>query len=275
MSPIIVHQSDITSMNRCGEQHRRQINGQDGKQLSVTAYGSVIHHALHTLERTRDLDVAINTFEHYWHPVNIEAICRPVDEWIMRQSYGQLNARGVELLKRYWDLKQYDDLEDVLALEMPFVVELPNGHLFGGTIDRLALRKIRGRLYLCIDDWKSGKKKTYLQHNVQHIGYAWATTRPEFWVGSAEHHTEGFGPVQGAQLYDQLANVPRRGYWIDVSDTTPKWNDCATKTERDYRRFLLAADQYIRMREAQIFPLAVTGDVCQFCPFRDDCPEEI
>lgn len=271
---MIVHQSDITSMNRCGEEHRRSLDGQPGKQLSATSYGSVLHHALQTLERTRDLDLAINTFQHYWHPVNIEAICPPVDEWIKRQSYGSLNTRGVELLKRYWDLKQFDDTEDVLALEMPFAVPLPNGHMFVGTIDRLALRKVRGRLFLCVDDWKAGKKKTYLQHNVQHIGYSWATTQREFWVGNPEMHTDGFG-ARGEELFAQLAHLPRRGYWIDVSETTPVWNDCAAKTERDYRRFLLAVDQYVRMREAEIFPLAVTGDVCQFCTFRDVCPEEL
>jgi hypothetical protein len=272
---MLIHQSDLQSMNRCGEQHRRQINGQQGKQLSATAYGSVLHHALHTLERTRDLTLALNTFEHFWHPLNIDAICQPVEEWIARDSYGSMRLKGLELLKRYWDLKQYDDEEEVLALEIPFVVPIGDtGHHLAGTIDRLAVRKIRGRRTLCIDDWKSGRKKTYLQHNVQHIAYAYATTRPEFWIGSPAHHTEGFG-VRGPELAERFAAMTRRGYWIDCSGTTPKWNDCGIKTERDYARFFHAAAMYTRAREAGIFQLAITGDVCQFCPFRDECPEEL
>ena len=59
---MIIHQSDIKSWHRCGEQHRRQLQGDEGQQLSRTAYGSVMHHALHTLERNRDLQQAIDTF---------------------------------------------------------------------------------------------------------------------------------------------------------------------------------------------------------------------
>lgn len=272
---MIIHQSDLQSMARCGEQHRRQINGQQGKQLSATAYGSVLHHALHTLERTRDLELAVNTFEHYWHPLNIDAICEPVEEWIARQSYGGLRAQGVELIRRYWDLKQYDDTDELLALEIPFVVPIPGTpHHLAGTIDRLAVRKFRARPNLCVDDWKAGKKKTYLQHNVQHIAYAWATTVPQFWTGDPQFHTEGFGS-EGLALMERFAATPRRGWWIDCSGTTPKWNDCGEKTERDYRRFFHAADTYIRAREAGIFQLNIAGEVCQFCPFRDDCPQEI
>jgi hypothetical protein len=268
---VIVHQSDLASYNRCGEQHRRQLNGSQGKQLSATSYGSVMHHALHTLERTRDLDLALNTFVHYWHPLNIDAICPPVEEWIGRQSYGGLQKQGTELLKRYWDLKQYDDVEEVLALEIPFVVPVGDD-LFAGTIDRLAVRKVRGRLTLCIDDWKSGRKKTYLKHNLQHVAYSWATTRPEFWLGNPEQYTEGFGE-QGQALFDRFAGVPRQGFWIDVSGTTPKWNDCGVKERRDYARFLYAFDHYTRARRAEIFPLALEGEVCEYCPFRDTCPE--
>lgn len=260
-------------MNRCGEQHRRQIAGQQGKQLSATAYGSVLHHALHTLERERDLELAVSTFEHYWHPHNIDVICEPVGEWIAKQTYGGLAAKGVEILKRYWDLKQYDD-EEVLALEIPFVVPIGNtGHHLAGTIDRLATRNYYRRPYLCVDDWKTGRKKSYLRHNVQHIAYAYATTRPEFWIGNPEYLTDGFGQARGTELYERFATAPRRGYWIDCSGHTPKWLDCGVKEDRDYNRFFRAVTNYARMREQEIFPLAIEGEFCEYCPFRDDCPE--
>jgi hypothetical protein len=279
---MLIHQSDLQSMNRCGEQHRRQLAGERGKQLSATAYGSVMHHALHTLERTRDLQLALNTFEHYWHPTNIDAICEPVEEWIARDSYGALRTKGLELLKRYWDLKAYDDSDDVLALEISFVVPIPGTwdeelgrpHELAGTIDRLARRKYRGRQMLCIDDWKTGKKKSYLRHNVQHIAYAWATITREFWEGNPDHYTEGFG-ARGPEMFAWAEGMPRQGWWIDVSGTTPKWNDCGVKTPVDYLRFFRAVQMYTRARQHGIFQLAIEGEVCQYCSFRDDCPQTV
>lgn len=272
---MIVHQSDLQSMNRCGEQHRRQINGEQGKQLSATAYGSVMHHALHTLERTRDLELAINTFAHYWHPLNIDVICEPVQEWIGRQSYGALATKGVETLRRYWDLKMYDD-EEVLALEIPFVIPIGNtGHHLAGTIDRLAVRRYLRREFLCVDDWKTGKKKAFLKHNVQHIAYSYATTRPEFWLGDPAFLTEGFGQERGTELMERFASIPRRGWWIDLSGHTPKWEDCGEKGDLQFQRFFRAVENYAAMRDNNIFPLAIEGEVCQYCPFVNDCPEGI
>ena len=276
-----IHQSDLKSYTRCGELHRRQLNGERGQQLSRTAYGSVIHHALHTLERTRDLQLALNTFEHYWHPLNIETICQPVDIWIARDSYGSMLRQGLETIRRYWDLKQYDD-EEVLALEIPFAVplvgtsdeETGEPHVLLGTIDRLALRQYKRQWHLCIDDWKSGKKATYLQHNIQFTAYSYATTHPLFWTGWDVYMTEGFGEDRGIELYQRLHNMPRHGWWIEVAGS-PKWNDAGLRTSRDYQRLFHAVDHYVRARQHNIFPLNIDGSVCQFCPFRDDCPEGI
>lgn len=276
-----IHQSDLKSYARCGEQHRRQLNGERGQQLSRTAYGSVMHHALHTLERTRDLQLALSTFEHYWHPLNIEAICEPVDIWIARDSYNSMLRQGLETIKRYWDLKQYDD-EEVLALEIPFAVplrgtqdvETGEPHVLLGTIDRLSLRHYQRKLHVCIDDWKSGKKATYLQHNIQFTAYAYATTQLLFWTGWPEYMTEGFGDVRGHELYARLDRHPRRGWWIEVAGS-PKWSDAGLRTDRDYRRLFHSVDHYVRARQNNIFPLNIDGSTCMFCPFRDDCPEGI
>lgn len=278
---MLIHQSDLKSHARCGEQHRRQLNGEQGKQLSATAYGSVAHHALHVLERTRDVDLAVNTFDHFWHPLNIDEICTPVEEWIGRQSYGVLRTKGMAMIRRYWEHLQYQD-EELLALEFPFVVPIPGTrdeetgqpHELAGTIDRLSLRFYRRQLHVCVDDWKTGKKPSFLQHQLQFTAYCFATTQPEFWVGSAEHLTEGFGPERGAQLHNRLRETPRHGWWIDVS-AGPTWSDAGLRAERDYKRFRHAVDTYVRARQHHIFPLNIDGSVCEFCPFRDDCPEGI
>lgn len=280
---MLIHQSDLSSFNRCGEQHRRQLNGTRGPQLSATAYGSVLHHALHTLERTGDVKLAVDTFDHYWHPLHIDAVCEPVQEWIARDSYGALRTKGMELIKRYFDLVRYRDEEELLALEMPFVVpildtwdeEEGRAHYLGGTIDRLALRFKQRRLEVCIDDWKSGRKKAHLPLAIQFTAYSYASTQPDFWTGSEDFYTEGFGPERGLELFERLAGAPRHGWWIDVSGTTPKWTDAGVRTDRDYARFKRAVDNYVAARKADIFPLAYEGEVCAYCPFKNDCPEGI
>ncbi len=277
---MLIHQSALKSWHRCGEQHRRQLEGAEGQQLSRTAYGSVIHHALHTLERHRDLQLAIDTFTWYWHPLRIDAICRPVDVWIGRDSQSNLLQKGVETLKRYWDLKRFDDEEEVLALEIPFVVpihgthdpETGEPHHLGGTVDRLAIRRYSGRPHVCVDDWKSGKKQAYLRHNVQGTAYAYATMCHEFWTGSERFLTEGFGVERGKQLFDRHRQLPRKFYWINVAGG-PDWATGGVRTERDYARFRHAVQQYVAARQHHIFPLNISGDTCQYCPFVDDCPE--
>lgn len=158
---MIVHASDIKSFGRCPQAWHLERLGYPRKQLSATAYGSVMHQAIHVLERTGDLDKAIDTFKHYWSPANIEAICAPVDIWIRRDTYGSLASRGAETLRRFHDLLQYDDSE-LLALEYEFVVPMHGTvdrrtgqpHLLGGTLDRLALRRYKGQLTVCVDDYK-------------------------------------------------------------------------------------------------------------------------
>lgn len=273
--------SGLAAMNRCGEQHRRQLEGDRGPQLSRTAFGSVMHHALHIGERTGDWELAVNTFQHYWHPLNIEEICEPVQIWVAKDSYGALNKKGVETLRRYADLKRFDD-EELLALEYEFRVPVPGTldeetgepHELHGFVDRLALRYYNRRLVLCLDDFKTGKKKTYLKHNIQGTGYALASMTSEFWLGNPEHGIAGFGPERGEALRARLMEAPRRFWWINVMGG-PDWMDGGFREARDYRRLVHAINTYVRARQQGIFQLNIEGEVCEFCPFRDDCPEGI
>lgn len=275
---MLIHQSDLKSFNRCPEQHRRQRAGEEGGQLSATAFGSVMHHALHTYERTGDVELAVNTFAHYWHPHNIDAICRPVDIWIVGQNFSKLRSKGVETIRRYADVVQYRD-EEVLALEFPFVVDLPGTldadtgrpHELAGTIDRLALRKKNSKWNVCVDDWKTGKKATYLHHNIQGSAYCYASTQRQFWVGNPAHHTEGFAH-HGEMLYEKFEAMPRRFTWINVMGG-PNFDDAGARDMQSYRKFGHAVDQYVKSVRAGIFPLNIEGEVCQYCPFREDCPQ--
>lgn len=157
-----IHQSDLQSWNRCPQEFFLTRRGSRTDQTSASAYGTVIHHALHVLERTRDLDKALQTFLYFWHPLNIDQLTDPIplDGWLPRQSYSSLRTRGIRTLRAYADMIGVDDHE-LLALELPFAVPLrdANGRStefwLCGTIDRLAVRWYRGVMTLCIDDWKA------------------------------------------------------------------------------------------------------------------------
>jgi hypothetical protein len=119
---------------------------------------------------------------------------------------------------------------------------------------------------VCVDDWKTGKKQTYLPHNIQFSAYAYATTQQEFWTGWEDPALpDGFGEDRGYELYKRLVDAPRHGWWINVMGG-PDWLDAGVRTERDYRRFQHSVDQYVRARQAGIFQLNVDGSTCAVLP---------
>ena len=271
---VIFHQSDLQSWARCPEAYHLEHQGHPSRQLSATAYGSVMHHALHVFERTGDVRAAEDTFRHYWHPANISAICEPVDIWIGRDSYSSLLTKGVETIRRYADLKKFDD-EKLLALEYEFIVPLHGTqdrqtgepHLLAGTVDRLAIRRHKRHPTLSIDDHKTGKQHAYLRHNIQGTAYAYASTLPEFWTGW--QHTDGFSYDRGIELFKEYEDIPRKFTWINL--TTLRWVDGGYRGPKDYQRLTVAVQRMADSIQADIFPLNIHGEICQFCPQRNNC----
>ena len=273
---MLLHQSDLKSFSRCGEQFRLQREGAPRQQLSATAFGSVMHHALHVLERTQNIDAAIETFEFYWHPLNIEAICEPVDIWITAQSYGSLRKRGLDTLRKYHDLGKYKEGE-LLALEFEFVVplhgtvdrETGEPHYLGGTVDRLNLTRHLRKPVVNIEDFKTGNRPNYLRHDLQGTAYAFASEQPEFWVGNPDWSTDGFGLDRGTELLQRVDGAARRFTWIDLKKFA--YVDGGFRGPNDYERFRLAAQRIADSIQAGIFPLHLSGEHCQHCPFRAIC----
>lgn len=300
LDPIIVHQSDLQSWNRCPQEFRFDRIGDARKgQNSATAFGSVLHHAMHILEREKDLDVAIKTFLFYWHPMNTEAICPPIPSggWLPMHSYGELRKRGVDTLRKYADVLRHDDHE-LLALEFEFVVPLHmmvNGRevFLAGTADRLAARWYRQRETLCVDDFKTGQQKWNLRHNVQGSAYAYASLQPEFWLGNTvegyrllgekpiTYISPGFSEQEalddrfahrGAELNERFSpDIARRFTWINLKSF--KWVDGGFRGPQDFDRLRKAAEQLILSCDAGIFPLRIDGETCKFCAFKDVCPD--
>jgi len=286
---VNIRQSDLASFARCARQVKLEAldiaEGRRPDNLSATAFGTVIHFAaqlmeeLHHAGRDDALQAAVATFEHHWNPENIgKLVPGGIDQWLPRQTQGGLLIRGRENLRTYYQALQHD-AGRLLALELAFHVPIqldgpdgPEDHVLDGTVDRLALRLTGRKPYLSVDDFKSGAKPTYLRHALQWTIYGWASTRPEFWVSWDPDQLELLkDPLRkrGFALYfdgSGLPVIPRRGRWIALRDSFGI-HDCGWRTPADYARMRVALQQYIAAVRADIYPLAISGQTCTYCPF--------
>jgi hypothetical protein len=280
----VFHQSELTQYSRCPKAGDYERRSAQRKQLSATAYGSVIHYALlEVFERQRHTDgitleqatgAALDTFRHYWHPMNIQAICEPVDTWLPKQSFNSLLKRGEDQIAAYAAYVATRD-ETVLATEIGFQVPIDGTedpdtgepHILAGTIDRLALIKHKGTWAIEVGDIKTGKDYPYLRQNMQFSAYTYATTKPEFWLGW--NGEDGFGAEYGQELYDKFATAPRRATWINM--TKMAFQDAGWRGPIDYHRFALAISELAKAYRYDVFPLNISGQTCTFCEFKDIC----
>jgi hypothetical protein len=239
------------------------------EQGSAGAYGTVVHHACHVMERMWDapkgevdpkaVATAVSTFNHFWHPDNIHELTDPVDFYYPRQSWAGLRARGEKCLRDYAELRKNEDVQ-VLGLEYPFEVPVAGtDHTISGFVDRFGIKKFKGKPYLSLDDLKTGKQPAWLRHHVQGHVYAYATTQPEFWEAFAN----------GPQLHAAFASYARRFRWIDLKNI--KYVDGGWRSEQDYHRLALACNEVARSVEAGIYPPSLSGDTCTFCDYRAIC----
>ncbi len=85
----------------------------------------------------------------------------PSDGWLPQQTYNTLQAKGLEVLSRYFDLTKLDD-EELLATEYSFMVpivgtwdeDLEEPHILAGSVDRLAVGYDRRNETVKVDDHK-------------------------------------------------------------------------------------------------------------------------
>lgn len=287
---MIIRQSQLASFARCARQVKLEADelaqGRTPDNLSATAFGTVLHHAaqvmeeLHHAGRQDACERAVATFEHHWHPDHLgELVPGGIDQWLPRQTRGGLLIRGRENLRAYYVALQHD-AGRLLALELNFTVPIqlawPDGttedHELTGTLDRLALRITGRKPYLSVDDFKSGTKPTYLRHALQWTIYGWASLFEEFWASWDPAQLELLrDPLRkrGFALYfdgSGLPVIPRRGRWIALRDAFGI-HDCGWRTPADFARMRVALQQYIAAVRADIYPLAISGQTCTFCPF--------
>lgn len=249
------------------------------RETSAQAFGTVVHHCLHVLERAWSapvdqldqaaLDQALATFEHFWLPENVGQLTngKRIEMWLRSHTWAGLNERGPMLIASYADRRAHDDA-DVLALEYPFEVpvigtldpETGQPHTISGFIDKLAVRRYSRKPYLSSDDFKTGKTATYLRHHVQGHVYCYATTRPEFWTG--------FGADKAQELYEAYAPLARRFRWVSLSDE--KQSD-SWRGEQDWKRLALMVNAVAKAKANNIYLPTLDGSTCNICDHVDHC----
>jgi len=272
----IVRQSDLASYSRCAQQKKlndqAKATGVIGEVLSQTAYGSVMHYAIHVLEKLHHekrpdaVEKAHATWEYYWDPGNIAQLPEtyPVTIWAARQTWAGLLRKGHQTIDLYAKYLE-GDRSKLLGLELEFNLPFEldgEQHTLHGTMDILSLVKFSGgQTYVLVSDLKTGLDYKYLRWNAQFSLYAWSTTQRKFW-------TDAWGEEEGGALYERFKLLARRGTWISLKNGVDR-QDAGWRGPQDYARAWAAVREYIKAVKADIYPLSLTGAVCQFCPWRE------
>lgn len=254
---MFLRQSSLKQFANCPRQwYYEHIERYGAQQTgSLTVLGTVWHFAIEIYENYgHDLDLALRTFNHYWdHP---DLLGEQIDFYHRGGTHESLRKRGITMVTRYHELRPWAEGR-LIGTELSFEVPLGD-HVLHGTIDKLWVRN--GLKALEVIDFKTGGYvPERLKYNIQFTAYTYATTRPEFW-----ERVPGF-----EDGYERFKDYKRGGYWFHARNT--KMFNAGYRTEQDYRRLLLQANEMERSVEAQIFPLDYSGETCGFCQFTEIC----
>lgn len=270
-APFVVRQSDLKTWARCPLTYKYQnIDKLDRTQSGALTFGTIIHDCVLYLETTQDLDGAVQRFHNMWDaPEDFDEALGQVgqtlkiDYYLKGTDWKKYRAEGERILTAWWGLIQWES-DHVLAREYEFDVPIGDGHMLHGTIDKLALRympSLNSRVVLVSDYKTSRKEPTYdwLADDLQFTAYSYATTRPEFWAGI----------LNGEALYDELADSPRWGEWVQLKG--PKRKDAGVRDQHHYNRLIVAVNEMVRSIQSRIFVPNISGETCKYCEFRDNC----
>lgn len=282
-----IRQSDLSSFQRCAmQQHlydeQEAGTGVRGETLSATVFGTVMHYAVQVMEKAHHegradaLDLALATFAHYWMPENVTALePQGIDVWLPRQTYGGLRERGLRSLRDYHDVLRTDD-GILLALEHTFEVPVEvdgEVHTLTGTVDRLAIRFYKRKPYLSVEDFKTGKKPTYLQFATQWTVYSFASEHVAFWADFTGDDFEDLLRRLNTKNLDLFTTpdayelIPRRGRWLALGAEGFSVSDAGWRNAHHYARLRVQLREYIKARTLGVHPLTVDGHICTYCPF--------
>src|SRR4051794_30986674 len=124
-----IRQSNIHTWQRCPMLYRfREIDGLRGEQNASAPFGTALHSAIFVLETTENLATAQQHFRDEWASADF-------DYFLPRTSFNSYLDKGLEMLKNWWDIQQWN-ASKVLAREYHFEVPLGR-HILEGTCDRV------------------------------------------------------------------------------------------------------------------------------------------
>lgn len=262
---MLIRQSTIKTFMECGLKYRFQHVDQLPRQQSgALSWGTLLHEAIMRLEQWGDLDRAQAWFREMWaDPTAFDAHLK-IDYFLPRTSWKRYLDDGLTLIAKWWGIVQWDT-DTVIAREHQFTVPVEGtDHHLTGTIDRLVLRYMGGidAHVVLIQDYKTNRKAptySYLQHDLQFSAYAYASTRPEFWVDLED----------GDKLYQLYADKRRWAEWIQLR--TPKRMDAGERTDLHYARLRYAVKAIADSIAMGIYVPNISGESCAYCDFRLQC----
>ena len=217
---------------------------------SLTVLGTVFHYAADVYDHYHDLELAKRTFEKMWAVP--ELLGEKIDFWHRGGDIDSLRKRGLEMLDKYAQLKNYRGA--LIASEVHFIVPIGE-HELEGTIDRVFDRP--GQQKIEVLDLKTAKLvPEKLRYNIQFSAYCYATTTKEFW--------EQLGRPE---LYEKYRDYKRGGTWYHARNG--KVFNAGDRDEISYERLRLAIDNMALALERDVFPLTISGESCGYCPFSE------
>lgn len=256
---MIIRQSTIKQFMACPLRYKFQAEGAPREQSSALSFGSVLHECVEYLETTRDLDKATMKFEVMWS--NLANYDLAYDYLIPRNTHVGYLDMGRKILRDWWAIVQWE-VGTVLGREYTFNVGM-GSHTINGTIDKLkVVQQGDGTWIVVVEDYKTSAKqptRDYLRHDLQFTTYAYATTRPEFWVNIPD----------GDKWFEELKDAPRTGEWIHLR--TSKTIPAGERNAVDYNRLRYAIDQIEAAIACGIFVPDISGTNCEYCEFRQRC----
>jgi len=239
-----------------------------------SAFGSVIHAALETYDRTGDLEVAKDRFRDLWQ--NPEKIGVTIDFWPKhgRITHGGLRQKGLEVLQAYHDRWHFDSKRELVALEHPFLVPFGR-HELTGFVDKLEIRKTaKAKTILAVVDHKSNARKptvAELALNIQFTIYIFASMQPEFWVGNGPEFP---GIPNGEWLFDTSKDLPRRAIWHHLM--TGQEIDAGGRDNEEFARLYRLCNEVQRAIELKVFVPSISGETCGICSYANGpCPTRV
>lgn len=237
------------------------------QQNAKASFGTCIHKALETYNKTNDYDLAIEEFKDYWK--NPGKLGVDPDYWPKRTTYSGLRERGLEILKQYHD-KNLWLTREVIVAEHPFCVPIGD-HELSGVVDCLELTKAgNGRRTLRVIDYKTNSKKPgldMLRYNIQFTVYAYASSQIEFWTGVPDTK---YVPIEnGAALFESFRSVTRKPIWYHL--WTNQEIDAGPRDDGDYERLYRLLDQIEKAVTLGAYIPTINEESCTFCSFTDQC----